>query len=406
MKKITAFFMCLVLSAALFVVQSQAAEGLDKIDMPYSIQYSVGGDGTSERITIGCAFTNDFAKLTADEATMKKHGMSYSYAFVQLDYRIDGGDWQYTKEWDTKPDASFYGSSLNVGETAKTLDLLYLTNETAVKAAGDLVIKTEDGKKVFDLENHSIEFRLRSVLGGTVEVGNFIIHSDWTEPVSVKRDAKKPEIPKEFEAPAVSDIRVEYLEEDDMPYISFDVTTPESIKQAQTVYTAHLGSGIILLGYVDVGNGWQQTTISSTGGYFSNESKNIYLNATDLDDENLVKVKLRYTTYDENENQLFSEETEEFKVTTPRWVEGKGLRPAKCATCGICTPIFGSVCLFIFFGIAAAVIIVAAIIAKMQIDKARVRKAEAEEERQRKLEAERAAYNAAKQAKKQKNKKG
>ena len=406
MKRAASVFMCLVLAVLLFAFPSHAAEGLDKIDAPYMVEYKVTGDGTSERIVIACALTDEFASLTGDKATMVKHGISSAYSYVQLDYRIDGGEWQYTKEWDSKPEASFYGSSLNVGETVKTLDLLYLTNETAVKEAGKLAVKTEDGKKNFDLENHSLEFRLRTVLACTVEAGNFIILSDWTEPVSVKRNAPSPEIPKRFEAPEITNLRVEYIDGTDMPYISFNVTAPESVKQAQIIYTTHVNSGLILRAYVDLGGGFEQVTLSSTGGYFSNEEKKIYFNTTDFDDEKLVKVKFCYVGYDKADNQLFSDETEVFKVITPRWAEGKGLLPAKCTTCGICTPIGGKVCMFIFFGIAAAVIIVAAIVAKMQIDKARVRKAEAEEERQRKLEAERAAYNAKKQQNKQKNKKG
>ena len=406
MKRITALLMCLGLLFGVSALWAQAAEGLDTIDMPYAIQYSVGGDGTSERITISCALTDDFAALTADESVKTKHGISLSYGYVQLDYRIDGGDWQYTKEWDTKPEASTYGSSLNTGETAKTLDLLYLTNESAVEAAGDLVVKTEDGKKVFDFENHSLEFRLRTVLTGRVEMGNFIMQSDWTEPVAVERNAPVPEIPKEFEAPVVSNARVEYMADTDMPYISFEVKTPESIKIAQTVYSAHVGSGLALVGYIYADGNWERVSISSSGSYYSNETKSIYLDDADLEDESLVKIKLCYMTYDDEDNQIYSEETEVIKLTVPRWVEGKGLLHAKCTTCGICTPVFGNVCMFVLCGISAAVIVVAAVIIKMQADEAAVRRAEAEEERQRKLEAERAAYNAAKQAKKQKNKKG
>ncbi len=406
MKRTASIFICLVLTFLLFAIPSQASEGLDKIDAPYMVEYTVRDDGKSERVVIACALTDEFASLTGDRATMVKHGISSAYSYIQLDYRVDGGEWQYSKEWDNNPEASFYGSALNVGETVKTLDLLYLNNDTAVKNAGALAVKTEDGKNAFDFENHSLEFRLRAVLAGAVEAGNFIMLSDWTEPVAVKRDATSPEIPREFETPEISDVRVEYVEGTDMPYISFKAAVPESIKQAQIIYTTHGNSGMILRAYVDLGGGFEQATISSTGGYFSNEEKKIYFNATDFDDEKLVKVKFCYFCYDEKDNPLTSEETEHFKVITPRWVEGKGLLPAKCTTCGICTPIGGKLCMFIFFGIAAAVIIVAAIVAKMQIDKARVRKAEAEEERQRKLEAERAAYNAKKQQNKQKNKKG
>ena len=107
---------------------------------------------------------------------------------------------------------------------------------------------------------------------------------------------------------------------------------------------------------------------------------------------------------DKNENPIYSEESETLKVVAPRWEEGKGVLHAKCTTCGICKPVFGK-CAFIVFGIVAAVLVVAAIIAKIQLDKVRAKKAEAEAERQRKIEADKQKYNELKKAKKEKNKK-
>lgn len=404
MKKLTALFASFVLAAVLFVLPSQAAD-IGEIDKPYMIQYVVRSDGKNERVTISCAVTDDFAALSGDEQVLAQNGLNYAYGFMQLDYRIDGGEWQYTSEWDTNPSASFYGSAMNIGETVKTLDLLYLVNDTAVKEAGELVKVSDDGSRSFDLENHSLEVRLRAVVNCVAGAESFYDFSDWTEAIRIERDVASPEIPMDFEAPIVSDERVEHMADTDMPYITFRVKTPESIKEAQTIHATHGNSGIALVAYIDIGEGWQQVSLSSSGSFFSNETKHIYLDGAVFDDEKPAKIKLCYMTYDKNNNQIFSEESQIIKLILPRWKEGKGILPAKCTTCGICTPLFGKACMFIVFGIAAAVIIVAAIIAKIQLDKARVRKAEAEEERQRKLEAERAAYNARKQQNKQKNRK-
>ncbi len=402
MKKFISFVLC-VLILSVIALPAAAANTIYEVDAPYGIQYKVNGDGTSERVTIACMLTDRLAELTGDSGIQESYGMEYAFAYIQLDYRIDGGDWQSDGEWDTKPDASRYGTALNSGETVKTLDLLYLTNETAVEACGDLAVRTEDGKKLFDLDNHSLEFRLR-VSFAYVSGGNYVVNSDWTQPIKVERDVKAEKLPTEFEAPIVSNLEVAFAADSQMPYLTFDIKTPESIKKAQTLYSTQIATGFALQCFADTGEGYEQVSLSSGSGFYSNEKKSIYLNSSDFADENRVKVKLNYMIYDKDENVLYSEETEPMTVVTPRWEEGKGVLHAKCRTCGICRPIFGA-CMFVVFGIAAVVIVVAAVITKMQFDKASRRKEELEAERQRKIEEEKAAYNALKQAKKQKNKK-
>lgn len=402
MKRIISIVLCIFALAA-FALPAMAANTVAEVDAPYGVQYKVNGDGTSERITISCMLTDKLAELTGDPQVLESYGITYAFGYIQLDYRIDGGAWQYTKEWDTAPDSSFYGAALNRGETVKTLDLLYLTNETAMEACGDLAIRTEDGKKLFDLENHSLEFRLRVSYGYT-NIDNYVVNSKWTEPIKVERDVKAEKLPTEFEAPIVSDLKVEFLEEDQMPYLTFKIKTPESIKKAQTLYSTQILTGFSLQCFADTGDGYEQVSLNTGSSFYSNETKSIYLSGSEFDDEKRVKVKLKYMIYDADENVLYSQETEPMTVVTPRWEEGKGILHAKCTTCGVCRPIFG-VCMFIVFGIAAVVIVVAAVIIKMQVDKAKRRKEEQEAERRRKIEEEKAAYNALKQAKKEKNKK-
>ncbi len=402
MKKLISVLFCLALALSL-CTPALAIETLNEIDAPYGVEYKVNSDGTSERITIACMLSDSLTEITGDTAVQERYGITYVYPCIQLDYRIDGGDWQYTSEWDTAPDSSFYGSSLGTGEAAKTLDLLYLTNETAVEACGELAVKTEDGQKLFDLENHSLEFRLRVSLGYT-SGANYVINSEWTDVIKVEREQDFEALPTEFEAPIVSDLKVELMQDTDMPYLTVNVKTPESIKKAQTLYSTQNKTGFALLCYADTGDGFEQVSLSSGGGYCSNETKKIYLSGSDFADENKVKVKLKYMIYDADENVLYSEESEVLEVKTPRWVEGKGILHAKCTTCGICRPIFGQ-CMFIVFGVAAVAAIIAAVIAKMQIDKARRKKEELESERQRKIAEQKAAYDARKKENKAKNRK-
>ncbi len=401
-KKLLTLILCLFISAVC-VLPAAAVNSITRIDAPYGIQYKVNSDGTSERVTICCLLTDALAQITGDEEYRLSNAISYAFAFIQLDYRVDGGDWQYEPSWDTVPDSSTYGTTINSGETAKTLDLLYLTNQTAVDACGELAVKTDSGKKLFDLENHSLEFRMRVSLGYT-DTQNRVINSDWTDVIEVKREQDFEPLPTVFEAPQISDLKVEYVETSQMPFLTFKVKTPESIKKAQSLYSTQISTGFSLQCYVDTGDGFELVTMSSSGSFYSNETKNVYLSAGDFADENRVKVKLQYMIYDKEENTLYSDASEVLSVVTPRWEDGKGILHAKCTTCGICRPIFG-VCMFIVLGIAALIIVIAAVIIKMQLDKARNRREELEAQRQKEIAAQKAAYDAAKKEKKEKNRK-
>ena len=324
-----------------------------------------------------------------------------AYGYIQADYRIDGGDWHYTAEWDSQPDICDYGVNFSSGGTVVSFDVLYLTNQKAVDNAGELVTKLENGSKGFDLDGHTLEIRLRASVA-YISSGNYITHSDWTDVIKVERKPA-PELPVEFEAPEISNLEVHYSDEE-MPYFTFDVKTPESMKEAQSAYLTYVPSGFQLKCLVDYGEGWTDTSMSSMGGFFSNEEKTVRFDADKFDDEKTFKFKLAYLIYDKNDNAIYSDESEILKAVAPRWVEGKGVLKARCTTCGVCTTVFGK-CAFIVFGILAVILVVAAVVAKIQLDKVKAKKAEAEEERQRKIEEDKKKYNELKQAKKEKNKK-
>ncbi len=397
MKKV----LCLIITALVLftaAVPCLALGTVETVDAPYSIKYSVYDDGNNERVIISCLLTDELAALTANPGG----GISQVYGYVQADYRIDGGEWHHTAQWDTQPDSCDYVATVLSGATVLSFDLLYLTNQKAVDNAGALVKTLENGSKVFDLDNHSLEFRLRACVG-YISTGSFITHSEWTETVKVERK-EKPELPVTgFEAPIISNLEM-HVDDETAPYFTFDVKTPEKMKEIQSQYLAYKPSSFQLKCYVDYGEGWTDTSMSSTGGFFSNETKTVRFDSSVFDDEKNVKIKLSYLIYDRNDNPVYSADSEVLKAVAPRWEEGKGVLHAKCTACGICKPIFGQ-CMFIVFGIAAVVLVIAAVILKIQLDKARAKKAQAEEERQRKIQADKEKYNALKQAKKEKNKK-
>ena len=401
MKKVLALLLALAVVALSAMSVSAAAE-LETVEKPYGIVYKVYNDSQAERISISCLFTDSHAALTGSKTAAEKYGISSATTYIQIDYRVDGGDWHCNADWGTIPTAAYYGGEVPNGDTVRTFDLLYLAQEYDRENAGELVKQNDKGQYVFDLDNHTLEFRMRTLLLYT-DTAQKIKTSDWTDVIKVERNKDFGKAPTELETPKVSNPQVAYLE-DEMPYLTFNIMTPESIKEAEAWLSTQEPTYISLEVYIDKGNGsWEATTSVASSSYYSNEMKKIYLDATDLDDVSKMKVKVRYLAY-VGSGTLVSDYSEELEYDVPRWVEGKGLMHAKCEICGICPHTFG-VCMFIVAGIVLLVLAVIAVPVKMGVDKKKAKKVAEEEAKKRKLEEERKAYANAKQEKKNKNKK-
>ncbi len=403
-KKYLALILALVVISVSAITANAAVE-LTEIDAPYGIVYKVYDDSVAERISISCLFTDEYAAMTgmSNEESLQKYGFINATTYVQIDYRIDGGEWQANEDWETIPNSAYYGGNVPAGDTVRTFDLLYLINESDIKNAGALAVKDDKGRNVFDLENHTLEFRVRTSMTYTVRQAQ-IITSEWSETIKVERNKDFGKAPTELETPKVYNAAVAYLE-NDMPYLAFDIKTPESIKKAEAWLSTQEPTYVTLLVEIDKGDGtWESTNFSVSEGHYVNETKAIYLDTTDVEDVSDMRVRVRYVAYLKDKT-LYSDYSDVLEYSVPRWVEGKGIMHAKCKVCGICRPIFGQ-CMFIIGGISLLVAVVVAVPVKMNFDKKKAKKAAEEEERQRKLEEERRAYDKAKKDKKNKNKKG
>lgn len=404
------FVLFVIILLAVSALPAAAVVELTSIEAPYGIMYKVYNDSVAERVSVSCLFTDNYAAISSmtNEESMEKYGISNINTYIQIDYRIDGGEWQADELWNTTPTASEQGGQVPKGDTVRTFDLLYLMNESTREKISDIVKTNEKGQYVFDLDNHTLEFRMRTSMLYTGNDVNQVETSEWTEVITVKRDADFGKAPSELEAPKLYNPRIEYREEDEMPYLAFDVKTPESIKEAEAWLSTQMPTYISLNVEIAKGDGaWESAQFSGEGGHYSNETKTVYLTAVDVDDVSKMKIRAQYGTYIETENgtqSLDSEYSDEMEFDVPRWSEGKGIVHARCKICAICHPIFGQ-CMFVLGGIILVVLVVAAVPLKMYLDNVKKKKAAEEAEKKRRLEEERKAYDSKKQEKKQKNKK-
>lgn len=404
-KKLCALFLVLVIAVASAMTASAVIE-MPKIDAPYGIVYKVYDDTVAERVSISCCFTDEYTAFSSmpNEESQQKYGFINASTYVQIDYRIDGGEWQADEVWETTPNAAQYGGNVPTGDTVRTFDLLYLINDSDIQNAGALAIKDEKGRNVYDLDNHTLEFRMRTAMIYTNRITQ-VATSEWSEIIKVERNKDFGKAPDKLDAPIVYNPKVAYFDGTQMPYLTFDVRTPESIKKAEAWLSTQEPTFIEMAVEIDKGNGsWEETSFSSTSGHYVNETKAVSLLPLDVADAVDMKIRVRYRAYLKEET-LLSEYSEEMQFAVPRWEEGKGVLHAKCQVCGICKPVFG-LCVFVVGGIALLVAVVAAVPIKMYVDTGKVKKAAEEKERQRKIKEEREAYDKSKQDKKNKNKKG
>ncbi|MCX7773460.1 MAG: S-layer homology domain-containing protein [Clostridia bacterium] len=122
-----------------------------------------------------------------ESSSFNQAGYSLTSADVQVDYKIDNGNWHYTSEWDSNPEIMSGILGLTSGKYS-SYALVYNNQFEAVALAGE---KLPADKSYFN--SHKMEFRIRFVViyqdEGTVYHTYF---SPWSTPVSYSNSAENP----------------------------------------------------------------------------------------------------------------------------------------------------------------------------------------------------------------------
>ncbi len=174
----------------------------------------------------------------AQEKFMARFGVENFYIYVETDCRIDGGAWQYTREWDepeTDPcylegmtnsnlvfDAHEYVDGGKVYAEFSLSWLTYIDPDNEAETTGFLrpalytdVDEYGETRYHFDLENHTFGFRCRTKLMYWEEAGGEAkaLISDWSPETSIGKNGnqKKLAAPTSIPAPTIDtfDLRVD-----------------------------------------------------------------------------------------------------------------------------------------------------------------------------------------------------
>ncbi|MBQ3546369.1 MAG: InlB B-repeat-containing protein [Lachnospiraceae bacterium] len=260
MRKIIALLLALVLVIPIVneYVSAKAAEPLPtQLEAPSIVLYDNGNYNSSlyvktknpqsmidfyEKAYMNRYYADENGGDTNDYYIWTDFGEYYmSSAAIQLDYKVDDGEWHYESDWDENSyncDAysSFSGSYVNEVHLASISSYTYGIGEE-LKNLG-CAIETTDGSSTyyrFDTENHSITVRARYIVAMyDHDYNKTIILSPWSNTTSLGNGNKDvSSAVTDLGTSTISNLRID--EEDDYygaPQVKFDILPDEKVIDA------------------------------------------------------------------------------------------------------------------------------------------------------------------------------
>ncbi|MBQ9110426.1 MAG: hypothetical protein IJY06_03530 [Oscillospiraceae bacterium] len=255
-------------------------------------------DNNEESFWIQPTFANsqevyDFRIAWQDDGAMcEAYGLEYMSLVMQIDYRIDDGEWQYDAAWDEE----IYGCDFVNGICWPSAGNWLCDNDTVLGGGDENMTDYENIKDAlvwvyndyygydhpnFDDENHTVTFRARYMLqytdAETYETQAFF--SDWSEEQSIGKDSNQGELtaPTALPAPQISNLQV-LTEEAGNYYMTFELFYPIEMAYADYYYYNMnswffdwQGTVGVLYAEININNtGWQEVAVINgqwcTGG--------------------------------------------------------------------------------------------------------------------------------------------
>ncbi len=230
-KKILSILLALtmLLSMTSVTIFATEAEPLpDTLDAPSIIVYDSGSRSMDIKVkylnpsSVMDVYEKGYTNCSYDEESysyFSDYGdYSLYYAYLQLDWKLDDGGWQYTTDWDDSYFAGDFYGSVN-GQHVDSVGMGYVSsyyNDTLGQALLDegCLIETTDGSSTyyrFDTANHTLSVRARYFF--TFAKNDYSdmpkVLSDWSA-VATYGGGNVPEnnIPMTLSAPMISDLEI------------------------------------------------------------------------------------------------------------------------------------------------------------------------------------------------------
>lgn len=335
----------------------------------------------------------------------EKYNCSLDNYYLQIDCKVDNGNWHYMKEWNVgeyPQDDQPYDLAIRQVIWASSEQKTYREGGALIdpwycqdkENAGYLepVIKMDGDTPYLDLENHSLTLRARyfikyrndglsdSELEANGGSNTSYLLSDWSDEIKIGKGGTQKEItrPEKIEAPSLCALEFyESVKEDDSPvrtYWKVLVDFPRSAGEAVKYYAInedYYDALYSVMQYRSCVNGewseWKNTDWGNPEWIFSGW-KIFETEGIDKND------KIEFRTYLENRadesmnsdysNSVFCEAGEIRVENSDIGIAAiGGAEKPKCKVCGICPIQPLGICLFIWLAIILVVIVVVIIIA-------------------------------------------
>ena len=280
-------------------------------------------DNNEESFWIEPTFANsqevyDFLIAWQDNAAMcEAYGLEDMSLVMQIDYRIDDGEWQYDAAWDEE----IYGCDFYNGICWPHAGDWLCDNATVLGGSDENMTDYENIKDAlvwvyndyhgydcpnFDDENHTVTFRARYMLqytdSETYETQAFF--SDWSEEQSIGKDGNQGELtaPTALPAPQISNLQV-LTEVAGNYYMTFELFYPIEMAYADyyyynmnSWYFDYQGTVGDLYAEININNtGWQEVAVINgfwfTGGTRVIDSEDT--NGISFTDYDYIQLRVR-----------------------------------------------------------------------------------------------------------------
>ena len=285
MKKVLSFLVAITMLLGVFATTASALDVAPKFTehffpegkagAPTEIYYQIktNDNGQANCIYMWLTQPDDVMALFGEMETVndytafcETYGMTSLDSKIQLDCKVDDGEWHYMPEWDKneypQEDQPYdlalrqyirpHEDSQSYCEGSPIMDAWYTSDEGAGYLAP--IVVSNDGDPYFDLENHSITLRARYLFeyqnnalsdedyeANGDSCASFIC-SDWSEEITLGKDATQvePVKPESIEPIVLSDLTFESAEygEEGYAYSTWKVFAdfPKQVGDAQRYY--------------------------------------------------------------------------------------------------------------------------------------------------------------------------
>jgi len=341
------------------------------------------------------ALNQEKAKIDDEGEWENLYGCNVDYVNLQVDVKIDGGNYHHQPSWDENeyqdnlPNYLLCKHEINANSTAASyqegtavMDSRYSGEEKGfMKDILKTVTEDDNTFDIIDLESHTATFRTRYIIHYRNDSGEKTIFSDWSNEVSIGKNGtqKNLEAPKKIVAPEISEFKYERGYTNDAGTRTTDwslyVKYPQSILDAEMYYCVNGAFEPIkaITEYRVNGGEWQETYWGNPE-WLSTGYKGFSIEDTQESDKIEFRVHLSNNA-DENLQGEYSEilVAQNGKIAGYEGNNDKSISDGaqidtdssnKCKVCGICPIQPLGICLFIWIAIIIVVIIVIVIIAK------------------------------------------